>query len=254
MTTRNLTGKFETCKEIRERTIINNENKNTMLIELYAEFEKTEIKINNEINLLKILQLKRFRVDFQTDDNEKEIEIQQQFDLTKNLINSYMDSLMKFKSLKSLNETEKTNIFKAKTNKLEKLLAKLNTFQRDYDISLNEFKVNTRCDELEAIFDEKTVIINHDIDRCGEEIEKISKNISELNSMFKRLHLLVKDQGTILDNILFNLETANDNTEKGVDYLTDAEKNQKISLTTKTGMFLSGLIVVFIGVLCIKHS
>ena len=55
------------------------------------------------------------------------------------------------------------------------------------------------------------------VDQRGTEIASIAKSIEELAQIFKELAALVIDQGTILDRIDYNMETAVEHVEKGKD-------------------------------------
>eukprot|EP00039_Didymoeca_costata_P006690 m.92458 g.92458 ORF g.92458 m.92458 type:complete len:351 (+) comp13352_c0_seq1:146-1198(+) len=78
------------------------------------------------------------------------------------------------------------------------------------------------------------------------EVTKIVESIHELTDIFKDLALLVVDQGTILDRIDYNIETAATAIEQGHKNLEQGEKYQK-SATKKRIILL--LIVIIVGIL-----
>eukprot|EP01038_Epipyxis_sp_PR26KG_P010407 gene10407-13979_t len=87
-----------------------------------------------------------------------------------------------------------------------------------------------------------------------EEIARIATSIDELAKIFKELAVLVIDQGTILDRIDYNMETAVEHAKEGVKQLTKAEDHQKSAMATKCIIALVVLIIIMLGVLIWKHS
>lgn len=86
------------------------------------------------------------------------------------------------------------------------------------------------------------------------EIVKIAKSIEELAAIFKELAVLVIDQGTILDRIDYNMESAVEQAKEGIKQLEKAEEHQKNSMSVKCIIALVVLIIIMVGVLIWKHS
>lgn len=86
------------------------------------------------------------------------------------------------------------------------------------------------------------------------EITRIAKSIEELAAIFKELAVLVIDQGTILDRIDYNMETAVASATEGVKHLKQAEEHQKNALSVKCIILLCVLIAIMVGILVWKHS
>ena len=84
-----------------------------------------------------------------------------------------------------------------------------------------------------------------------QEITRIAKSIEELAQIFNDLALLVIDQGTILDRIDFNMESAVKNMCTGVDDLIEAEKN---ALPMRCTVVLVVLIAIMLIVLIVKNT
>jgi syntaxin 16 len=59
------------------------------------------------------------------------------------------------------------------------------------------------------------------------EVQSILASITELHEMFKDLHMLVVEQGTVLDRIDYNIRKASENTIKGIEQLKKAHEHQK---------------------------
>lgn len=92
------------------------------------------------------------------------------------------------------------------------------------------------------------------VNQRDEEIVKIAKSIEELAQIFKELAVLVIDQGTLLDRIDYNMETAVTHAKQGVEQLDKAEGHQKKNLAIKCILLLVLLNIIMIGVLVWKHS
>ncbi len=66
-----------------------------------------------------------------------------------------------------------------------------------------------------------------DIVRRDKELREILKSIVELQELFKEFSSMVIEQGTILDRIDYNIETASTLVKQGNENLITAEKYQK---------------------------
>jgi hypothetical protein len=86
------------------------------------------------------------------------------------------------------------------------------------------------------------------------EIAQIAKSIEELNAIFKELAVLVIDQGTILDRIDYNMESAVENTKAGIKQLEKAEEKQKNARALKCIVCLAITIFILLGILILKHG
>jgi syntaxin 16 len=92
------------------------------------------------------------------------------------------------------------------------------------------------------------------VDQRDQEITHIAKSIEELAQIFKELAVLVIDQGTILDRIDYNMETAVEHAKEGVKQLEKAEEHQKNSVAMKCIFVLILLIIIMVIVLIVKHT
>lgn len=84
------------------------------------------------------------------------------------------------------------------------------------------------------------------------EIYKISQNVVELSIIFKELENIVIDQGTILDNIVYNLDRTVENTQGAHKELVKAEGYQKQTRKCKIILFLVLLILLCLMLLMVK--
>ena len=93
-----------------------------------------------------------------------------------------------------------------------------------------------------------------DVDERMREIQRIAKSVEQLAVLFKELATLVVEQGTILDRIDYNMETAVVTTKDGVKQLEQAEKYQKSARPIKCMMVLMFLIVVMTIIIIVRKS
>lgn len=84
------------------------------------------------------------------------------------------------------------------------------------------------------------------------EIYKISQNVVEISIIFKELENIVIDQGTILDNIAYNLDRTAENVKSAHKQLNKAESYQKQTRKCKIVLFLVLLIFLFLMLLMVK--
>ena len=76
------------------------------------------------------------------------------------------------------------------------------------------------------------------------ELNEIVKGVNNLQELFKDLHVIVIEQGTILDRIDYNIDIGYTNVSKGKKTLENANENQKGSCFRNVILFL--LFCIFI--------
>ena len=84
------------------------------------------------------------------------------------------------------------------------------------------------------------------------EIYKISQNVVEISMIFKELENIVIDQGTILDNIEYNLSRTTENVQGAHKQLNKAEGYQRQTRKCKIVLFLVLLIFLLLMILMVK--
>merc|ERR1719453_2091755 len=92
-----------------------------------------------------------------------------------------------------------------------------------------------------------------DVDERSEQITKIAKSVTELNSIFKELAVLVIDQGTVLDRIDYNLEQVSFKTQEATRQLEKADKAQRSGRAMKCIMALIIGIFIMIVIITFQH-
>jgi len=81
-----------------------------------------------------------------------------------------------------------------------------------------------------------------------QEIVKIEQSVLELQQLFIDMQVLVKNQGEVINQIEYQVSTANDNTEKGVEELKEAVVYQK-KARKKLIILIILVLAIVIGVL-----
>ena len=89
-----------------------------------------------------------------------------------------------------------------------------------------------------------------EVDERMQEIQRIAKSVEDLAVLFKELNTLVVDQGTILDRIDYNMETAVQHVKKGLVEIETADDYSKKARPTKCMLILMVLIVI----MCVRRA
>ncbi|OMJ20784.1 t-SNARE affecting a late Golgi compartment protein 2 [Smittium culicis] len=116
---------------------------------------------------------------------------------------------------------------------------KRNDIKYDFDLS------DTQIGDIE--------LLDKAISSRDEEISNISKSIFDLNLVFKDLHSMVINQGTVLDRIDYNVENTVVHVEAAKNELETAHETQKNSNERKIMLFLLCVFLFLFGILVIKH-
>lgn len=111
----------------------------------------------------------------------------------------------------------------------------------------NQLLSNDDYDDFDTGFnDDQMMILQNAEEMAAErerEITKIAQSINDLAQIFKEMHILVIDQGTILDRIDYNIEKVVTYTEEAHTDLVAADKSQK-SYRKKLCILLLIVVVV----------
>jgi syntaxin 16 len=199
----------------------------------YATQEITEIFRHAE-GLLKRFSAQQHGVD----DSEAMVRVNIQRSIAKKLQGLSMnfrgtqkDYLNKLKAQKS----ESGAVFEFENQK-----AKQTPFDQDMGFTSQQMQMADDMSEL--------------VDQRDQEIANIAKSIEELAQIFKELAVLVIDQGTILDRIDFNMESAVEHAKEGIVQLEKAEESQKNALPLRCIILLVFLCTLMLILLIVKHS
>lgn len=137
---------------------------------------------------------------------------------------------------KSIKENMKVNLaekLRDFTNKLRKneaeYMKKCDNYidgygqeEEDKEKSFGFDDINKDDEEMVQRYAENKLLRKRDQD-----INNLLSSINELTEIFKDMQVIVQHQGTILDRIDYNIDTAVDNTEQAHKQLVKAEENMK---------------------------
>ena len=89
------------------------------------------------------------------------------------------------------------------------------------------------------------------LSKRDEEINTLLNSINDLACIFKDLQMLVQHQGTILDRIDYNIETALDNSKEAHKHLVKANEHMKencfrnITIVLIIIIFIESILLIF---------
>lgn len=123
-------------------------------------------------------------------------------------------------------------------------------FVEDEEEYLSHEPVNTAAftdAQLHMVSMNEQMIMQRD-----KELREIMSSITDLQDLFKDLSQMVIEQGTILDNIEYNVQQVVEHTEMAVQELTTANKYQKTARGWICAIILVVVIVGLIAAILIK--
>ena len=82
------------------------------------------------------------------------------------------------------------------------------------------------------------------LQRRENELNEIVKGVNNLHELFRDLHTIVLEQGTILDRIDYNIDIGYENVSKGKKKIIKANENHKSSCFRNVILFL--LLCIFV--------
>ena len=164
------------------------------------------------------------------------------------------DNIKKLSLLNVNNNSDSVVISNMRTNLAEKIRNFTHEFRKNEEKYMNNYKELVGDTDSERLDSESNANSNGDFLQIGnvdyrlkkrdEEISTLVTSISELAQTFKDLQMLVQEQGTILDRIDYNIDSALDNTKDAHKQLQKANENMKKNCFRNATMSL--LVVIFI--------
>ena len=242
--------------EMNSFPITNDNDKN--FIDIFNNSKSLYEELCNNLITLKSYQQKRIIPKF---DEEENIEIDKNI---KKLIIVMTNKVKKFEdNIKLLNKFNKFNLSEQEKEMQENmtihLITNLKEFSNNFRINeqnyVKNFKhfgnqdYNTEENEIldneinnNDLFGQKEIDIT--LKKRDQEINLLLNSLNDLSTIFKDLQNVILAQGTILDRIDFNIDTAALNVEKANKHLKKADEALKKSCYVKAMGFI--LIVIFI--------
>lgn len=242
--------------EMNSFPLTNDNNQN--FIDIFNNSKSLYEELCNNLITLKSYQQKRIIPKF---DEEENIEIDKNI---KKLIIVMTNKVKKFEdNIKLLNKFNKFNLSdqekEMQENMIIHLVTNLKEFSNNFRINeqnyVKNFKhfgnqdYNTEENEIldneinnNDLFGQKEIDIT--LKKRDQEINLLLNSLNDLSTIFKDLQNVILAQGTILDRIDFNIDTAALNVEKANKHLKKADEALKKSCYVKAMGFI--LIVIFI--------
>ena len=242
--------------EMNSFPLTNDNDKN--FIDIFNNSKSLYEELCNNLITLKSYQQKRIIPKF---DEEENIEIDKNI---KKLIIVMTNKVKKFEdNIKLLNKFNKFNLSEQEKEMQENMIIHLVTNLKEFsnNFRINEqnyvknFKhfgnqdYNTEENEIldneinnNDLFGQKEIDIT--LKKRDQEINLLLNSLNDLSTIFKDLQNVILAQGTILDRIDFNIDTAALNVEKANKHLKKADEALKKSCYVKAMGFI--LIVIFI--------
>ena len=122
-----------------------------------------------------------------------------------------------------------------------------------YDISTNSSDLNENANNND---NDQNFLMTEEPDQLlqnrDKELDEIVRGVNNLQELFKDLHVIIIEQGTILDRIDYNIDEAAIHTAKGKQHLKNASELQKNSCFRNVMLFLVVFIFIESILLMIK--
>ncbi|SPJ11618.1 syntaxin, Qa-SNARE family [Plasmodium sp. DRC-Itaito] len=167
-------------------------------------------------------------------------------------------------------DKDKNNIIeKLKNNAKSSLLSQLQslsqTFHKNQKSYIKEFKkMSNAYDDLQQYqnFNEQNELLYQqeeqqlssiNMNKRNSDLKKIADTVVDLHTIFKELSVMLVDQGSLLDQIDYNMEASLDKSEKGINKLKIIEKTENDKIAKKCVSYLTTLIFVLLFLIIIKH-
>lgn len=249
-------------------------------IDKIEQVDEDIAKIEAKIRELNTLHTKRLMVNFETDEmmQEREIddktqEITQVFHHAETVLKKF-GAQSKDATLSLAEITVRKNMQMSMAKKLQGLSTSFRSTQKEYMHRMQQQKSGSASNQFDFLANPKngpTSIEDVDtgfsagqiqamenteelVNQRDEEITRIAQSIEELAGIFKELAVLVIDQGTILDRIDYNMESAVEHAKEGITQLEKAEEHQKNAMSVRCIFLLVFLIIVMLIILVLKHT
>ncbi|CRG97057.1 syntaxin, Qa-SNARE family, putative [Plasmodium gallinaceum] len=196
--------------------------------------------------------------------------------LTENITNMSADITFlikncekKIQSISNDDEDDKNNLIeKLKKNAKHSLASQLQslsqTFHRKQKIYIKEFrKLSNEYDQIESyqnfdgeeqlFYEKPNEVTSVNINKRNNDLKKIADTVIDLHNIFKELSVMLVDQGSLLDQIDYNIDITLDKSEQGLNKLKILQKRESDKKAKKCISFLTSLIFVLLILIIIKH-
>lgn len=139
-----------------------------------------------------------------------------------------------------------------KKDELDEATDSNNPFSGQNGVDVESYSRNAMVESSKQIQMQQKTVSNDYILQREREIYKISQSVVEMSVIFKELENIVLDQGTILDNITYNLDKTSEQVQGASHELKKAEGYQKQTGKCKLIFFLILLILFVLMLFLVK--
>lgn len=133
---------------------------------------------------------------------------------------------------------------------------KLATINKNKNNYLNHLKKQNDLNEKNEIFDYQQILLDNnqelETQQYVEDSKKLLTNIIDVNQLFTDVHILVENQGEMLDNIENNIFTSFNNVEKAHENLIETKKNADNASSKKCAIIICIIIIIMVMIFFIK--
>lgn len=196
-----------------------------------------------------------------SNDNTCDHQISQNFDIGTQILDKARNRVNTFANFAKTLKTEQEQIVclnaqKALLMKLKEITDNFNQQKKSYEQAKKPIQSSfANVESLDEDPEDETIqsqaLIAHN---RTEDINKLSQTFTDLASIFQQMHQLVMEQGTIIDRIDYNLESAQNYIHKGTDTLKKNHTQMKSRCADNVIKMLVSLIIIFSVLLVLKYA
>ncbi|CXJ27507.1 SNARE protein, putative [Plasmodium berghei] len=107
--------------------------------------------------------------------------------------------------------------------------------------------------EQQSLYEQPNQVNLLNINKRNSDLQKITNTVIDLHNIFKELSIMLVDQGSLLDQIDYNIDMSLDKSEKGLNQLKKLEKQENGKIAARCVSFLTTLIFILLILIILKH-
>ncbi|SCN63584.1 SNARE protein, putative [Plasmodium chabaudi adami] len=107
--------------------------------------------------------------------------------------------------------------------------------------------------EQQSLYEQPNQVNLLNINKRNSDLQQIANTVIDLHNIFKELSVMLVDQGSLLDQIDYNIDMSLDKSEKGLYQLKKLEKEENGKIAARCVSFLTTLIFVLLILIILKH-
>ncbi|ETB61978.1 hypothetical protein YYC_01734 [Plasmodium yoelii 17X] len=107
--------------------------------------------------------------------------------------------------------------------------------------------------EQQSLYEQPNQVNLLNLNKRNSDLQKITNTVIDLHNIFKELSVMLVDQGSLLDQIDYNIDMSLDKSEKGLNQLKKLEKQENGKIAARCVSFLTTLIFILLILIILKH-